>query len=310
MTEILQVCEFPEVTERRLNEHFTCHRLWQAEDQAAFLAGLTSIEAMATSGFDGAGRDLLAALPGLKIVSCFGVGVDGVDLDYSREHQITVTNTPDVLTDCVADLALALVLAAARRVAEAERYVRLGAWQGEIYPLGTSLKGKTLGIVGFGRIGQAVAVRAQAFGMAIAYQGPNRKPAFDHPYFEDPADLAEISDFLVVCCPGGEATRGLVGARVLEGLGPTGFLVNVARGSVVDEPALIAALQNGEIAGAGLDVFAQEPIIPPALLAMENVVLQPHHGSGTFETRKAMGDLMIDNLLAHFAGREVLTRVV
>ncbi len=310
MTEIVQVCEFPEVTQARLDEEFTCHKHWLADDKAAFLSDLGHVKGLATSGFDGADAALLAALPGLSIVSCFGVGVDAVDLDYANENNVIVTNTPDVLTDCVADLALALILASARKVVETDRYVRAGKWQGEIYPLGKSLNHKTLGIIGFGRIGQAVARRAVGFGMNIAYQGPHRKAAFDYPYFEDPSDLADVSQFLVVCCPGGQATQNLVGPRVLDYLGKNGFLINVSRGSVVDETALIEALQNGRIAGAALDVFAQEPVVPDALKAMENVILQPHHGSGTFETRKAMGDLMIDNLLAYFAGNDVLTRVI
>ncbi len=310
MNEILQISAFPDFTQSRLDELFTCRRLWEADDREAFLAGLGHIRGAATDGHVGASADLMAALPGLEIVSSFAVGVDLIDLAHAREHNIIVTNTPGVLTDCVADMGMALVLACSRRVAEAERYVRAGNWQGEDFRFGTSLKHKTLGIVGFGRIGQALAGRALAFGMKIAYQGPNRKPSFDHPYFEDPADLAEVSNFLALCCPGGAATQNLIGARVLEGLGPGGYLINISRGSVVDEPALIDALEAGRIAGAGLDVYAGEPDIPAALKAMENVVLQPHHGSGTYETRKAMGDLMIDNLVAHFAGRDILTQVV
>ncbi len=310
MNEIVQICEFPPVTEERLGDHFTCRRLWQADDQDSFLDGLNGVRGLATSGFDGVDANVLSRLPDLEIISCFAVGVDAVDLDYAKANDIIVTNTPDVLTDCVADLGLALILASARKVVEADRFMRRETWNGEIYPLSTSLKGKTLGIVGFGRIGQAVAERAQAFGIRIAYQGPNRKPAFDHPYFEDAADLAEISDFLIVCCPGGPATANLIDGRVLEGLGPMGHLVNIARGSVVDEDALLAALQSGGIAGAALDVYAREPEFPAVFRELENIILQPHHGSGTFETRKAMGDLMIDNLIAHFEGKEVLTRVI
>jgi D-3-phosphoglycerate dehydrogenase len=309
MNEIVQICEFPEVTQTRLEENFVCHKYWLADDKAGFLADHKNIKGMATSGFDGADAKLLAALLALDIVSCFGVGVDAVDLNYAKNNNIKVTNTPDVLTDCVADLAIALVLAAARKVVETDRYVRAGKWKGEIYPLGTSLRGKTLGVIGFGRIGQAVAARARAFGLKIAYQGPSRKANFDDPYFEDAADLADISDFLVVCCPGGSATLNLVNARVLESLGSRGFLINVARGSVVDEAALIDALRQDQIAGAALDVFAEEPKIPDALKQMDNVILQPHHGSGTLETRKAMGDLMIDNLIAYFHGHDLLTQV-
>jgi lactate dehydrogenase-like 2-hydroxyacid dehydrogenase len=248
-------------------------------------------------------------LPRLEIVACNGVGVDAIDLAYTRERGIVVTNTPDVLTEDVADLGVALLLAVFRRICEGDRYVRSGAWLKGGMALARSVRGKRLGIVGMGRIGQAVARRAQAFGMEIAYFGPRPKPELPYQYVAPLVTLAENSDALILTLPGGPATRHLVNQPVIEGLGPEGVLVNIARGSVVDEEALVAALQDGRLGAAGLDVFASEPQVPAALLRMENVVLQPHVGSATVETRGAMGDLVVANLRAHFAGRPPLTPV-
>jgi lactate dehydrogenase-like 2-hydroxyacid dehydrogenase len=293
-----------------LEQSYDAHRLWTAPDRAALLASLADkATAVASSNSGGIDAATIAKLPRLRLIAHFGVGYDTVDIDAARARGIAVTNTPDVLTEEVADLAMALLLATVRRVPQGDRYVRDGKWLKGPMALTESLQGKTLGIIGMGRIGRAIARRAEAFNLRIAYQGPRRKAELAWPWFADPVALAGESDLLMVACPGGESTRGLVGRAVIEALGPKGFLVNIARGSVVDEPALIEALQQGRIAGAGLDVFADEPRVPAELIALDNVVLQPHVASATHPTRKAMGQLVIDNLAAHFAGKPLLTPV-
>ena len=293
-----------------LNAKFITHRLWQASDRASFLAALANcVTAIATMGETGASAELMDALPKAKIIASNSVGVDAIDLAAAKARGIAVTNTPGVLTDCVADLGMALTLAVARRVAEGDRYVRSGQWPKGAMGFGTKLGGKTMGIVGMGRIGQALAQRAAAFDMTIVYHSRHKKPEFRFRYYDDLAAMATASDVLALVIPGGATTRHLVDANILAALGKTGFLVNIARGSVVDEEALVKALHDGVIAGAGLDVFADEPRVPEALLAMDNVVLQPHQASATHETRTAMGQLMIDNLQAHFAGKPLLTPV-
>jgi len=253
-------------------------------------------------------ESLLASLPKLEIISVFGVGYDGVPLAPCRERGIRVTNTPDVLTDDVADIATALVLMTSRRLAEAECFTRAGTWTRSAFPLAHALRGKTAGIFGLGRIGKAIAQRLSAHGMEIAYHG--RQPQdVPYRYCSTLVALAEQSDFLVIACPGGPSTKHLVNAEVLAALGGNGTLINIARGSVVDETALIHALQNKVIRGAGLDVFENEPHVPAELIACENTVLFPHVGSATHETRRAMAALVIENLAAHFAGRDLLTPV-
>lgn len=263
-----------------------------------------------TTGFAGCPGDLMATLPKLEIVSCMGVGVDAIDLAQARKRGIAVTNTPEVLNDDVADLGIALLLMTARQLALSDRYVRDGRWKrlGN-QALATKVSGKRLGIVGMGRIGKVVAKRAQAFDMTIAYHARNKA---DVPYrhWPDLLAMARNVDFLLVIVPGGPATKGLISAAVIEALGPKGIFVNVSRGSVVDEPALVRALVEGRLAGAGLDVFADEPNVPEALLGLDTVVLSPHVGSGTHETRGAMADLVVNNLKAHLAGNPLLTRVV
>ncbi len=310
--DVIQTVPMPAFAAERLAELFTVHHLWQADDADRFFADARDrVRGVAASGPGPLDRAFMDKLPKLEIIANFAVGVDAVDLDAAREKKVIVTNTPDVLTDCVADFAMGMVIAVMRRVAQGDRYVRAGRWatKGDLM-LATSLKGKTLGIVGLGRIGKALARRAEAFGMTIVYHGRNPQAEVDYAYQATPAALAAACDCLVLTCPGGAGTHHLVDADVLRALGPNGFLVNAARGSVVDEAALIAALTDGVIAGAALDVFADEPHVPAALLPMENVVLQPHQASATYETRKAMGDLMIDNLVAHFAGDPPLTPVI
>ena len=262
------------------------------------------IRAIATEANRGADRALIAALPRLEVVSIFGVGTDSVDLEAARERNVPVTNTPGILIDEVADLAIGLMLASARQILFADRYVRDGSWRtkGPI-SLGRSVGGKSMGVVGLGGIGRAIADRGAAFRMQILYSGPRRKPDAPYEYVSDLVELARQSDFLMVACKGGPDTRHLVSAAVIEALGPKGTLINVARGSVVDEAALVAALAGGRIGHAALDVFESEPNPSPRLLELPNVIVQPHHGSATIETRTAIGQLMIDNLAAHFAGR-------
>lgn len=293
-----------------LAEHFTLHKLWEAEDRDAFLARVApEIRAVGTRGNIGADAALMDALPALEIIACYGVGVDAIDLGHARARGVRVTNTPDVLTDDVADMAWALLLATARQIPRGDALVRAGAWPQGGLPLTTRVWGKRLGIVGLGRIGHAVARRGEGFGMTIAYSGRTRQEGVPYAWHPDPASLARVSDFLVVCTAGGAGTQGLIDAAVLDALGPRGTLVNVSRGTVVDEPALIAALRERRIAAAGLDVFLNEPEIDPAFFAFDDAVLHPHHASGTVETRAEMGRLVRENLVAHFAGRPLPTPV-
>lgn len=293
-----------------LAEFCTIHKLYEAEDKDAFLAGLAgTARAIGTDGHLGASPALIDALPKVEIIGCYGVGVDAIDLRHAAGKGIIVTNTPGVLTDDVANMAIALLLACSRRIVAGDRFVRAGHWRDGAMPLTRGIAGRTLGIVGMGRIGRDIARKAAAFGMAVEWHGPRPKADMPYPYHADLVALAARSDFLAVACPGGAATRGIVNRPVLEALGPDGTLINVARGSVVDEAALVAALRDGRLGAAGLDVFADEPRVPEALLAMDRVVLQPHQGSGTIETRQAMGDLVVDNLRAHFEGRPVPTPV-
>jgi lactate dehydrogenase-like 2-hydroxyacid dehydrogenase len=293
-----------------LDAAYTTHKLWQAPDRNALVTSLADkITAVASSNSGGIDGATISRLPKLKVIAHFGVGYDTVDVTAAKARNVAVTNTPDVLTEEVADLAMALLLAAVRRVPQGDRYVREGKWLKGAMALTESVQGKTLGIIGAGRIGRAIAKRAAAFNLDIAYQGPNKKADLPYRYFADPVALAREADLLMVACPGGEATRGLVSRAVIDALGPKGFIVNIARGSVIDEPALLEALRQGRIAGAGLDVFADEPRVPEAFLTLENVVLQPHVASATHPTRAAMGQLVIDNLAAHFAGKPLLTPV-
>jgi lactate dehydrogenase-like 2-hydroxyacid dehydrogenase len=254
--------------------------------------------------------EMMDRLPRLEIVAGYGVGYDRFDLAAARARGIVVTNTPDVLTDDVADLAIGLMLAVLRRIAALDRFLRAGRWaKGETPALARKMSGKRLGIVGLGRIGRAIARRAEGFGMPIAYTGPRAYPDVSYRYVADLARLAEESDVLVIACRADPSTRGMIDARVLKALGAKGILINIARGSVVDEAALVALLKSGDLGGAGLDVYASEPRGAPELLGLDNVVLLPHVASATEETRQAMADLVVANLESHFAGRGALTPV-
>jgi hydroxypyruvate reductase len=307
--EVLVVAKLWPPMMEALHGAFRVHDRIHETDPTAFAAAAQRIRAIAGSGESKVSRELIAQLPKLEVISVFGVGYDGVDVAAARERGIAVTNTPEVLNDEVADLAIGLAIAVARRIPQADRYVREGKWPGGPMPLARKLSGSRLGIVGLGRIGNAIARRAEAFGMTIAYTSRNARPESPYRYLPSAEALAAEVDFLVVITPGGAGTRKLIDAKVLKALGKDGYLINVARGSVVDEAALIEALQSGTIAGAGLDVFEAEPNVPAALIALDNVVLTPHVGSATWETRHAMGDLAFGNLVAHFAGKPLLSPV-
>lgn len=294
----------------QLQERYTLHRYDEAADKMAFLAEHgAACTAIATNGHAELGAAHLALLPNLRLVSCSSAGFESIDDAALRARGIGLTNTSAALRDDVADCALMLVLACRRRLIAGHAHVASGDWgRTGMLPLTSAIRGKRAGIVGLGSIGQAIADRLAVLGMQIGYTGRNRKPV-DYTFHDDARALAEWADVLVVVVPGGPETEGMIDAAVLEALGPTGTLVNVARGSVVDEAALIAALHDGRLGSAGLDVFRNEPNPDPALTSAPNLTLYPHHASGTVETRDAMAQLMVDNLDAHFAGRSLLTPV-
>lgn len=307
---LLQVGPLLPALQEALAARYDVLRLWEAPDRAALLAKRgAAVAALVTSGVHGATRDLMSALPGLKAVFSFGVGYDSIDIAAARDLGVVVSNTPGVLDDCVADTAFALLIDVARGISAADRFVRRGDWRQGKFPLTSRLAGKTCGIVGLGNIGKAIALRVTAFGMEVAYHGRQPQPGVPYRYEADLEALARAADFLVLSLPGGPATDGLVDARILAALGPDGYLINIARGSVVDEPALVEALRTGTLGGAGLDVFADEPAVPEALLALDNVVLTPHLGSGTRETRQAMADLVLANVEGYFATGALVTPV-
>jgi len=305
---ILQTGSLSPTFDAALSEAFEVYPLWKQTDRDAYLAehGGT-IEGIATLAPVGASTALIDSLPRLKVIACRGIGFDMIDLDGARRRGIQVSGTPDVLTACVADLAFGLLIDVARRISASDRFVRAGRWKAGRYPLTTDVCGKRLGIVGFGRIGRAVAQRAAGFGMEVRHTGRGPAEGSSAGYEPSLEGLAGWSDFLLVAVPGGPATRHLISGSVLEALGPGGFLINVSRGSVVDQDALVRCLRNGTIAGAGLDVFADEPDVPAELLPLDTVVLTPHVGSGTVETRRAMEDLVLANLQAFFRSGQVLT---
>ena len=306
---VLSVANLPPFLIEPLQAAYTLHQRLHETDPAAFAKVAPHIRAIAASGESKVGADLMDRLPALEIISVMGVGYDGIDVAAAKARGVVVTHTPGVLNDDVADLAIALMLAWARQVARADRFIRAGQWPNGPLPLGRKVSGARLGIVGMGRIGQAIAQRASAFGMAIAYTARTAKADVAHRYLPSAAALAAESDFLVVITPGGAGTRKLIDAAVLKALGPQGCVINVARGSVIDEAALIDALRAGTIAGAALDVFEDEPNVPQALREMDNVVLTSHIGSATTQTRRAMADLAFANLHAQLSGQPLHTPV-
>lgn len=289
----------------------TLHRLWEIKDREAFLREIgPRIRGLATGVPHGRTETtLLDRLPNLEIISNYGVGYDNVDAAYAAKRGLIVTNTPDVLNDEVADLTIGLLIATIRQVPQADRYLREGRWLERPFPLTSTLRGRTIGIVGLGRIGKAIARRIEGFGVPIHYHGRTQQADVSYPYHPTLIDLAKAVDVLILVTPGGPSTRHLVDAKVLETLGPNGILINVARGSVVDEQALIEALRSRTILSAGLDVYDDEPHVPQELIDMEHVVLLPHVGSASVHARNAMGQLLVDNLLSWFAGKGPLTPV-
>ena len=309
---ILQTGPYPDWDQEPLDAAFDMHRLFEAKDAAAVLENVGSdVRAIATRGELGADRAMIAACPKLEMIAVYGVGYDAVDLVACKEQGIAVTNTPDVLTEDVADLGVAMMLCQSRAMVGAETWVRDGSWAAKgLYPLQRRVFGRKAGILGLGRIGFEIGKRLAGFGMDIAYSDVAPKDyAPDWTFLSEPVALAEHSDFLFVTVAASDATRHIVGVDVLNALGADGMVINISRAANIDEEALIAALSSGTIGSAALDVFAGEPALDPRFLKLDNVLLQPHHASGTIETRQAMGKLLRDNLTAHFSGQPLLTPV-
>ncbi len=311
--EILQVGAYPEWDQVPLDAAFTAHRYFEAKDKSALLMQVgPNIRAIATRGDLGADAAMIAACPNLEVIAVYGVGYDAVDLASCGVRGIRVTNTPDVLTKDVADLGVAMMLAQSRGVIGAQAWVRDGSWAAKgMYPLKNRVWGKKAGILGLGRIGLEVGRRLVGFGMDIAYCSPTAKDdAQGWTYMKSVVDLATHADFLFVTLAASAATHHIVNRDVIDALGREGMLINISRASNIDENALLDALETGTLGSAALDVFAGEPKLNPRFLTLDNVLLQPHHASGTFETRKAMGALVRENLMAHFSGRDLVTPVL
>lgn len=277
------------------------------DDDFRALAGTFTV--LITNGEASVTRELIASLPALELIAVFGVGYDGVDVQAAAEHQVRVSHTPGVLTDDVADLALGLMLATSRQIVAAHKFIEAGEWAAGGFPWTQKVSGSRVGIVGMGRIGQAIARRCEGFAMQIAYHDRKRLPALNYAWREDLLTLAAESDFLVICTPGTAANQGLINQPVLAALGEKGILINISRGSVIDEPALVAALESGIIAGAGLDVFSHEPVVPAGLLQRSNVVVTPHMASATWSTRAAMAQLVLDNVACWAEKKALVTPV-
>lgn len=309
LPELLVIGPLPPGLNALLVKHYRVHPLWKEADRAGFLQANTGrFDGAVTMSRHGCASDVMAAIAG-KVVACFGVGYDGIDLTAARKYGVAVSTTPDVLNECVADTAIALMLAVARQLVAADRFVRDGRWREAAFGLGTRVSGKRLGILGLGRIGTAIAQRAQAFGMPIRYHGRTRQSGVAYEYEADLSALAAWSDFLIVACNGGATTRHLVNREVLDALGPEGIVINIARGSVIDEDALVAAVTAGTVGGAGLDVFADEPNVPEELIRSNRVVLLPHIAASTRETRAEMEALVLRNLQSFFETGQVCTPV-
>nr|CAB3471644.1 unnamed protein product [Digitaria exilis] len=312
---VLMLHPFNAYLEQELDRRFRLHRFWEAPPGAPrdeFLrAHAGSIRAVVGNANYGADAALIDALPALEIVASFSVGIDRVDLAKCRDRGIRVTNTPDVLTDDVADLAVGLAIAVLRRIPQSDRYVRAGQWKAKgDYALTTRFSGKRVGIIGLGRIGLAIAKRVEGFDCPVNYYQRTKQAYPNYTYYPSVVELAANSDVLVVACPLNAQTRHIVNQEVMNALGPKGVLINIGRGPHVDEPELVKALAEGRLGGAGLDVFEDEPNVPEALFGMDNVVLVPHVGSATHETRTAMADLVLGNLEAHVLKKPLLTPVV
>lgn len=308
---ILQMGPLTDAFNDRLSALHATDRIWEQPNRDAFLRETgPQVDIVVTSARYGCSADVMEALPNLKAIISFGVGYDPIDIDAARARNIRVSNTPDVLNDCVADLAMGMMIASARHIAQADRFVRNGLWGQQPFPLGSRISGKRLGILGLGRIGKCIARRASGFDMDIRYHNRRPDPTVSFGYEASLVELAQWADYLVLTCIGGPSTQGLVSREVLEALGPSGTLINVARGSVVDQPALVELLQEGQLGGAALDVFAEEPQVPAELLDLPQLVLLPHIGSGTHETRGQMEELVFENLAAFVSRGELVTPVL
>lgn len=305
---VLKQAGLPDALTAELREHYDLYEL-ATLSEAEFAAIAGEITVVITNGEAMVTRDFITSLPALKLIAVFGVGYDGVDVAAARDCGVAVTHTPGVLTDDVADLAIGLMLATSRKIVAAQKFIEQGGWQRGGFQWTRKVSGARLGIIGMGRIGQAIAQRASAFNMQIVYTDRNIHGDLPWQYVADLLELAQQSDFLMVCAPGGAGTRALVNGPVLEALGPQGMLINISRGSVVDEEALINALDSKSIAGAGLDVFASEPNVPEKLQGRDNVVITPHMASATWETRREMSRLVLENVHAWFAGQPLVTPV-
>ncbi len=304
--DIMLLSSVPTFMMNDLQQEYVLHDHAHILDPEAFTKVTAFVGVGSTAKVD---RKLLAMFPNVKMISIFGVGYDGVDVAAVKERGVQVTHTPDVLTDDVADLAMGLILSIGRRIPQSDKFVRNGDWVSEPFTMTHKVTGTRLGVVGFGRIGQAIAKRAAAFDMSIAYTGRRAKTNAPYRFYASASELAANSDYLVVAVPGGDDTKNMINAQVLKALGPKGIVVNIARGSVIDQTALIQALKDKSIAGAGLDVFWDEPNIDPQFFKLQNVVLTPHNGSNTHETRRAMADLALANLKAFFDEQPLLTLI-
>ncbi len=306
--EILQTHKLLASCEEALAARYTVHKLHEAPDKEALLSDIRDRVRGIAGG--NVGPDLMDKLPKLEIVANFGVGYDSIDTKAAKQRNVRVTNTPNVLNDAMAEITIGLMISLARRLPQSDQHVRQGKWPKGNFPLQVELNGKTLGILGLGRIGKEVALRAQAMKMRVVYHGRHKQPDEPYVYYDKLADMARDSDWLVLIAPGGKSTDKIVNREVLTALGPEGYLVNMGRGTLVDEPVLVEMLQNGGIAGAALDVFEKEPQVPEVLFGLDNVVLSPHQGSATHQTRNKMGALVVANLDAHFAGEPLPSAVV
>ncbi|MCF3931949.1 2-hydroxyacid dehydrogenase [Acuticoccus sp. M5D2P5] len=294
-----------------LDAAFNTHKYFEASDKDAFLAEVgPKIRGVATSGHLGCPPEVMSRLPNLEMMASFGVGYDGIDVDAARKHGVRVSNTPDVLNDAMAEITLGLIIALCREIPQADVYTREGKWASKgNYRLTRELTGKTIGIIGLGRIGKEVARRCQAFKMQVVYHGRNKQEAEPYPYYADLTQMAKDVDWLVNIVPGDASTNKMINRTVFDALGPDGLFVNVGRGTTVDEAELLSALKEKRIGGAALDVFEDEPNVPEGFFGLDNVVLSPHQGSATHKTRWAMGDLVVRNLKAHFAGLPLISPV-
>lgn len=307
--DLLMLTPMRPLVEAALEPHATLHRLWEAQDRDALLAEVGPRVRGIVSFVASCPRTLIEKLPALEIIATSAVGYDGIDVKAAAERGVVVTNTPDVLTDEVADLTIGLLLATIREIPRAERYLRGGHWPEAPYRLTATLRGRTVGIIGLGRIGKAIAQRLEGFGVAIAYHGRRQQADMAYSYYPTLTGMAQAVDTLIAITPGGAETRHMVNKETFEALGPDGIFINVARGSVVDQEALIAALKNGTILAAGLDVYDNEPHVPAELIALENAVLLPHVASASGHTRDAMAQLAVDNVMAWLKGEPPLTPV-